>query len=98
MGSCSPRRFGWKQWLTLLMAPGILLAGSLACGYVGGHLPIPPYTSTFGSTGSCQSTAEAGHPGRTTPAPVVSVGPNTKICILEPIHDRATQQIDPAVH
>jgi len=98
MGSCSPRRFGWKQWLTLLMAPGILLAGSLACGYVGGHLPIPPYTSTFGSTGSCQSTAEAGHPGRTTLATVVSVGPNTTICMLDPNNGMVKQHVDLAVH
>lgn len=79
------------------MAPVILLAGSLACGMYG-HLPIPPYTSNFGSTGACQSAAEGNHSSRSTLATVVSFGPNTTICMLDPNNGRLKQHVDLAVH
>jgi outer membrane protein assembly factor BamB len=97
MGSCASRRFRWKRWLTLFMAPVILLAGSLACG-MGGHLPIPPYNSAFGSTGSCQSASEANHATGATLATVISLGPNTTICMLDPNNGLLKQHFDLAVH
>jgi hypothetical protein len=67
------------------MAFAVLLAEGLACGK-SVIVPFPPhYTSTYGSTGFCQSAAEAGHCAtQTMLATVFSTGPNTTICLLDP--------------
>lgn len=101
MGHHSPHH-RMQQWLIRCATLSCVLVVILACAAVSFgplHRSLPPYTSTFGSSGACQSAAEPDHSAtQATLATVVSRGPNTTICLLDPSNGLLEQHHDLPVH